>query len=82
MTDWTAGYVAEIDYPHGYYRELCPPLLALAVLNRAVAIRRGHPFRYLEVGFGQGLSLNIHAAACPGGRQGQACNIVFSIILF
>ena len=65
ITDWTAGYVAEIDYTHGYYRELSPPILSLAVLNRAVATRRGHPFRYLELGFGQGLSLNkIGRASC------------------
>ncbi len=48
MSDWTAGYVAEIDYTHGYYRELSPPILSLAVLNRAVATRRvingTHPF--------------------------------------
>ena len=30
---WTAGYVAEIDYTYGYYRELSPSLLRVACLN-------------------------------------------------
>ncbi len=25
--DWTAGYVTEIEYTYGYYRELCPGVL-------------------------------------------------------
>ena len=29
-TDWTAGYVTEIEYTYGYYRELSPSLLRLA----------------------------------------------------
>lgn len=74
MSDWTAGYVADIDYTHGYYRELSPPMLSLAVLNRAVATRARRPFRYLELGFGQGLSLNIHAAACAGEFWGTDFN--------
>ncbi len=63
---WTSGYVSEIDYTYGYYRELAPGLLSLALLSRAQAHRAGQPLRYLELGFGQGLSLNIHAAACAG----------------
>ena len=74
MSDWTAGYVAGIDYTHGYYRELSPQILSLAVLNRALAIRAGRPFRYLELGFGQGLSFNIHAAACSGEFWGTDFN--------
>ena len=74
MTNWTSGYVAEIDYTHGYYRELSPILMGLATLDRAIATRAGRPMRYLELGFGQGLSLNIHAAACPGEYWGTDFN--------
>ncbi|MBC7575371.1 MAG: methyltransferase regulatory domain-containing protein [Herminiimonas sp.] len=69
MTTWTSGYVAEIDYAHGYFRELSPALLSLATLNRSVATGTATPgrrMRYLELGFGQGVSLAIHAAACEG----------------
>ena len=80
MTEWTSGYVSDVDYTHGYYRELSPPILSLALLNRGVDARHSRPLRYLELGFGQGLSLNIHAAACPGEfwgtdfNPGQAAN--------
>ena len=80
MNEWTSGYVSDVDYTHGYYRELSLPILALALLNRGVNATHGRPLRYLELGFGQGLSLNIHAAACLGEfwgtdfNPGQAAN--------
>lgn len=72
MNDWASGYVTEINYTHGYYRELSPGQIALALLNQGVRVppRGDRPLRYLELGFGQGLSLNIHAAACPGEYWG------------
>lgn len=61
MTDWTAGYVAELGYTYGYYTELNPQRLQLAFLNAGlVAPTIGVA---CELGFGQGLSTNIHAAA-------------------
>lgn len=74
MTSWTDGYVAEIDYTHGYYRELSPMLMMHAMLSKAQAHRVGRPIRYLELGFGQGLSLNIHAAALEGEFWGTDFN--------
>lgn len=74
MTSWTGGYVAEIDYTHGYYRELSPVLLQMAMLSKQQDHRARRPFRYLELGFGQGLSLNIHAAACEGEFWGTDFN--------
>ena len=64
--DWTAGYVTEIEYTYGYYRELCPGLLRLACLSAGVSPRRSKSLNCLELGYGQGLSLNIHAAANSG----------------
>ena len=63
---WTDGYMNEVGYTYGYYRELSPLLMEFALLNRLQAVRSGRPLRYLELGFGQGLSLNIHAAALDG----------------
>lgn len=74
MTSWTGGYVAELDYTHGYYRELSPLLMQMAMLSKHQDHRAGRPFRYLELGFGQGLSLNIHAAACDGEFWGTDFN--------
>lgn len=70
---WTSGYVSEVDYTHGYYRELSPLHLNLALLLREHAPLR-EPLRYLELGFGQGLSLNVHAAAVPGEYWGTDFN--------
>ncbi len=33
MSDWTDGYVAEIGYTFGYYTELNPLRVKLALLN-------------------------------------------------
>src|SRR5262249_48536004 len=72
--DWTAGYVTEIDYTHGYYRELCPGVLRLACLSAGIAPPSTKPLRYLELGYGQGLSLNIHAAAIASEFWGTDFN--------
>jgi hypothetical protein len=71
---WTAGYVSELDYTHGYYREMSPLNLELAMLSRLQAHSVGRPVRYLELGFGQGLSLNIHGAANEGEFWGTDFN--------
>src|SRR4051812_1220727 len=71
---WTAGYVSEIDYTHGYYRELNPALLRFACLSAGVVSPEAHRIRYLELGFGQGLSINIHAAATDGEFHGVDFN--------
>ena len=61
MTDWTAGYVADIGYTYGYYTELNPLRLRLAFLNAGLDFpETGHA---CELGFGQGMSVNLHAAA-------------------
>ncbi|NMW21243.1 MAG: methyltransferase [Chlorobiaceae bacterium] len=61
MSDWTAGYVADIGYTFGYYSELNTLRLKLAFLNSGfVCPEIGTA---CELGFGQGLSANIHAAA-------------------
>ncbi len=61
MSDWTSGYVADIGYTYGYYNELNPNRAALAFLNAGYV----HPSSgvHCELGYGQGLSVNIHSAA-------------------
>ena len=63
---WSSGYVADIGYTHGFYRELTPALLTLVTLTRGQAgpaIDR--PLQMCELGCGQGFSMNLLAAANP-----------------
>lgn len=61
MTDWTAGYVADIGYTYGYYTELNPLRVRLAFLNAGLV--PPDVGTACELGFGQGISANMHAAA-------------------
>ncbi len=61
MLEWTGGYVAEIAYTHGYYGELNPLRIKLAFLNAGYAFPNAGTA--CELGFGQGVSANVHAAA-------------------
>ncbi len=72
MTDWTAGYVADIGYTYGYYGELNPLRVKLAFLNAGLACPEFGTA--CELGFGQGLSTNIHAAATPTQWSGTDFN--------
>lgn len=61
MSDWTAGYVADIGYTFGYYTELNPLRARLAFLNSGLVCPEFGTA--CELGFGQGMSANLHAAA-------------------
>jgi SAM-dependent methyltransferase len=61
VSGWTDGYVAEIDYTFGYYVELNPLRVAVPFLNAGLAAPA--IATACELGFGQGVSANIHAAA-------------------
>lgn len=73
MTNWTEGYVTEIDYTHGYYRELSPTQQRFALLMAGFA-PPPEAGTYLELGYGQGLSTAIHAAATQGQVWGTDFN--------
>jgi SAM-dependent methyltransferase len=61
MEDWTSGYVADIGYTYGYYPELNPVAARFALLVAGfVPPTVGTA---CELGFGQGVSVNMHAAA-------------------
>jgi len=61
MSEWTAGYIANLGYTYGYYSELNPLRLRLAFLNQGLVFPEVGTA--CELGFGQGLSTNFHAAA-------------------
>ncbi len=72
MTDWTAGYVADIGYTFGYYTELNPLRVQLQFLNSGLALPGTGAA--CELGFGQGLSANVHAAASMSKWYGTDFN--------
>ncbi|ALH82242.1 class I SAM-dependent methyltransferase [Sphingopyxis macrogoltabida] len=71
---WNAGYVSEVDYIYGYFSELAPIRLEFALLSRGISHDVGDRPNYLELGFGQGLSLNINAATSSGQFYGTDFN--------
>ena len=72
MIDWGSGYVSEINYIFNYQIELNPQRVKLAFLNAGlVAPEFGTA---CELGFGQGLSVNMHAAASVCSWHGTDFN--------
>ncbi len=61
MQNFTEGYVTAFPYTYGYYAELNPLRAMLPILRQGLAVPQIHTA--CELGFGQGLSINIHAAA-------------------
>jgi SAM-dependent methyltransferase len=70
MNDATHGYDTSVAYTHGFYREMAPDWLDLAARVAGQPSPRrtpAAPFRYLELGCGQGFGLCLLAAANPRG---------------
>lgn len=68
MASWTDGYVTDIQYTSGFYRELSP--VYLAYVCDLIGVRCpdfSQPYAYCELGCGQGFGTNILAAANPRG---------------
>ena len=61
MTAWTSGYVADVGYTYGYYEHMNPVRMRLALLHAGLAYPE--VANAFELGFGQGVSINVHAAA-------------------
>nr|WP_314443628.1 class I SAM-dependent methyltransferase [uncultured Sphingomonas sp.] len=70
MTGWSHGYNVSTGYTFGFYRETAPDWIDFALLSRGFLPPRcdsEQPFRYLELGCGQGFGLCLLAAANPRG---------------
>jgi SAM-dependent methyltransferase len=72
MSDWTSGYMADIDYTYGYYSELNPLRVRLALLQ--AGLHAPSILNACELGFGQGVTVNMHAAASPVSWAGTDFN--------
>jgi SAM-dependent methyltransferase len=67
--DWKDGYITEVEYVHGVYRELGPAVLNFVLLLQSmepVPLQQG--FTYCDLGCGQGESINLFAACHPEGQ--------------
>lgn len=61
MSTWSHGYVSDIGYTYGYYPELNPLRAIVPMLQEGFAVPTVK--NACELGFGQGVSFNAHAAA-------------------
>lgn len=61
MQAWSDGYMTDVEYTYGYYAELNPLRTRLAMLSEGFAYPEVGTA--CELGFGQGLSINVHGAA-------------------
>lgn len=71
---WSYGYFTDLNYTHGYYPEMNPAMLRLACLCNAVEPQLPDAPSYLELGFGQGVTINMLAAASSGSYWGADFN--------
>ncbi|MBX3518655.1 MAG: methyltransferase regulatory domain-containing protein [Xanthobacteraceae bacterium] len=67
--NWMSGYVADVTYTLGFYRELAPTFLNFAcVINGVAAPEPEKPLRYCELGCGRGYGTILLAAANPNSQ--------------
>lgn len=72
MGNWTSGYIENLEYTYGYYQELNPVRIKLAFLGAGILPPKIE--NACELGFGQGISVNIHAAASDTAWWGTDFN--------
>jgi SAM-dependent methyltransferase len=66
MPDWSSGYVLDIPYTSGFYRELAPTYLQFVLRSESLrAPALGPGSTYCELGCGQGFGTALLAAANP-----------------
>ena len=73
--NWTNGYQTEVNYTYGYYRDLSPNYQRFCLLLNGVDCpSSSETHQHCELGFGQGVSINIHAASNEGTFFGTDFN--------
>lgn len=74
--DWSEGYVVDVSYTQGFYRELAPAALRfVTLLGGSPALDVAAPFTYYELGCGNGHTTAVLAAANP---QAQFIGVDFN----
>ena len=75
MTNWTDGYQTDVNYTYGYYRDLSPYFQKFCLLLNGIDTPHlDQNSTHCELGFGQGVSINIHAASQAGTFFGNDFN--------
>ena len=75
MNEWNDGYFTADTYTYGYYRELSPIFQKFCLLLKGFAAPESHDDDvHCELGYGQGVSINIHAASNIGKYYGTDFN--------
>lgn len=81
-TAWTDGYQTEVNYTYGYYKDLSPNYQKFCLLLNGVdSPRSDHDHVHCELGFGQGISLNIHTVSDIGKFIGTDFNPAHAAML-
>ncbi|HWM42959.1 MAG TPA: class I SAM-dependent methyltransferase [Burkholderiales bacterium] len=63
---WSAGYIVDVGYTEGFYREQAPGTLRLVALFAGLrAVDTDRPFTYYELGCGNGYTTALLAAVHP-----------------
>ena len=66
---WNGGYVSDMEYATEFCAKQSPVHLSFAcIINGFEPVPLDKPFTYFELGFGQGLTVNLMAASNPHGR--------------
>ena len=72
---WNEGYFVDETYTYGYYRDVSPFYQRYCLLTHGYDVRiPDENACHCELGYGQGMSINIHAAAVPGHWVGTDFN--------
>ena len=74
-TSWTNGYQTEVNYTYGYYRDLSPNFQKFCLLLNGIDSPDFQENQnHCELGFGQGVSINIHATSNQSSFYGSDFN--------
>ena len=71
---WNEGYFTDVGYTYGYYRELSPAFQRFCLLIRGYTPPEEGISTHCELGYGQGIAINIHAAVTQGTFYGTDFN--------
>lgn len=72
---WNEGYFTDVGYTYGYFREINPVFQRFCLLARGYAAPTATEHStHCELGFGQGVSVSVHATATPGEFVGTDFN--------
>ena len=77
------GYVVDLPYNSSFFKDITPSYIRSLLLLKGMDLpkrKEEEPFRYLELGYGQGISLSVHAVSNEGEFYGTDFNPEHAII--